>query len=207
MICLNSSWSLGFLEHELPLHGPAIYSSLLQFWHFGLFDLSVLGIQTCPNSYILELTYYLDLYKVFVCSNASKLHMYKLIPVFTKWVQSLSPVRLCNLSTAACQASLSSSNSWGVGLNSSPSNQWCHLTISSSFTLLFVCLQSFPASGSFPVSRLFASGDQSIEVSASASVPPMNIHDWFPLGLTGWISLPLFPHLFAMNWWDWMPWA
>ena len=65
----------------------------------------------------------------------------------------------------------------------------CHPTISSSATLFSFCLQSFPASGSFPMSRLFASGNQSIGASASASVFPMNIHGWFPLGLTGWISL------------------
>ena len=62
-------------------------------------------------------------------------------------------------------------------------------TISSSVAPFFSCLQSFPASGSFPVSQFFASGGQSIGVSASASVLPMNIQDWFPLGLTGLISL------------------
>ena len=73
--------------------------------------------------------------------------------------------------------------------NSCPSSQWCHPTISSSVVPFSSCLQSFPASGSFPMSQLFASGGQSVGVSASASVPPMNIQDWFPLGLTGWISL------------------
>ena len=63
-----------------------------------------------------------------------------------------------------------------------------HPTISSS-VILFFCVQSSPASGSFPMSQFFASGGQSIGVSASASVLPMNIQDWFPLGLTGWISL------------------
>ena len=73
--------------------------------------------------------------------------------------------------------------------NSCPSSQWCHPTISSSVVPFFSHLQSFPASGSFPMSQFFASGGQSIGVSASASVLPMNIQDWFPLGLTGWISL------------------
>ena len=73
--------------------------------------------------------------------------------------------------------------------NSCPSCQWCHAAILSSVIPFFSCLQSFPASGSFPVSQFFASGGQSIGVSASASVLPMNIQDWFPLGLTGWISL------------------
>ena len=70
---------------------------------------------------------------------------------------------------------------------SSPLSQWCSLTISSSVSPLFSCPQSSPASGSFPVSRLFTLGGQSIGVSAS--VLPMNIHSWFPLGLTGLISL------------------
>ena len=72
--------------------------------------------------------------------------------------------------------------------NSCPSSHWCHPTISSS-VVPFSCLQSFPASGSFPVSQFFASGGQSIWTSASASVLPMNIQDWFPLGWTGLISL------------------
>ena len=76
-----------------------------------------------------------------------------------------------------------------VSSNSCPSSQWCHLTISSSVVPFSSCLQSFPASGSFPVSQLFASGGQRTGVSVSASVLPMNIQDWFPLGLTGWISL------------------
>ena len=70
-----------------------------------------------------------------------------------------------------------------------PKARWCHPTISSSVIPFSSCLQSFPASGSFPRSQFVASGGQSIEVSASASVPPMNIQDWFPLGLTGVISL------------------
>ena len=73
--------------------------------------------------------------------------------------------------------------------NSCPLSQWCHPTISFSIVPFPSCLQSFPASGSFPMSQFFASGGQSIGVSASASVLPMNIQDWFPLGLTGWISL------------------
>ena len=77
----------------------------------------------------------------------------------------------------------------GVYSNSCPLSQWCHPTISSSVVPFSSCLQSFPASGSFQMSQLFASGGQSIGVSASASVLPMNIPDWFPLGWTGGISL------------------
>ena len=64
-----------------------------------------------------------------------------------------------------------------------PSSQWCHPTISSSVVLFSSCLQSFPASQSFPISQFFPSSGQTIGVSASASVLPMNIQDWFPLGL------------------------
>ena len=73
--------------------------------------------------------------------------------------------------------------------NSCPVSQWCHPTISSSVNPFSSHLQSFPASGSFQMSQLFISGGQSIGVSASTSVLPMNIQDWFPLGWTGWISL------------------
>ena len=71
-------------------------------------------------------------------------------------------------------------------LNSHPSSRWYHPTIWSFFVPFFPCLKSFPASGSFPVSQFFTSGAHSIGVSASPSVFPMNIQDWFPLGWTGW---------------------
>ena len=90
--------------------------------------------------------------------------------------------------TEARQASLSITTP-GVYSNSCPLNWWCHPTISSSVVPFSSCLQSFSASGSFQMSQFFASGDQSTGVSASASVLPMNIQDWFPLGWTDWISL------------------
>ena len=77
----------------------------------------------------------------------------------------------------------------GVHSNSCPSSRWCHPTISSSVIPFSSCLQSLPASGSFPMSQLFEWGGQSNGVSASASVPPMNTQDWSPSGWTGWISL------------------
>ena len=76
----------------------------------------------------------------------------------------------------------------GACSNSYPLSQWHHPTISS-FVFPFSHLQSFPASGSFPMSQFFVAGGQCISASASASVLPMNIQDWFPLGWTGWISL------------------
>ena len=77
----------------------------------------------------------------------------------------------------------------GIYSNSCPLHRWCHLTISSSVVPFSSRLQSFPVSGSFPMSRFFTSGGQIIGVSASASVLPINIKDSFPLGLTSWISL------------------
>ena len=106
-------------------------------------------------------------------------------------IQLLSCIRLCNPmdSRLPCPSPTPEACS-----NSCPSSQWCHPTISSSIIPFSSHLQSFPASESFPVSQFFASGGQSSEVSASASVLPMNIQDWFPLGwksvewLNGWLN-------------------
>ena len=92
------------------------------------------------------------------------------------WLYGLQHARLpCQLPTP------------GVYSDSCPLSQWCRPTISSSVIPFSSCLQSFPASGSFPVSQFFVSGGQNIGVSASAL--PMNTQDWCPLGWTGWISL------------------
>ena len=87
--------------------------------------------------------------------------------------------------TTTCQASLSV-----IYSKSCPLSRWCQPTISSSVVPFSSYLQSFLASGSFPASQFFASGGQSIGASASTSVLPMNIQDWFPLGLIDWIYLP-----------------
>ena len=104
-------------------------------------------------------------------------------------VQSLGRVQLfVTLWTAAQQASLSITNSWSFYSNSCPLSWWCHPTIS--FVIHFSsCLQSFLTSGSFQMSQLVTSGSQSIGVSASTSVLPMNTQDWSLLGWTGWILL------------------
>ena len=104
-------------------------------------------------------------------------------------VQSLSHVRLFVTPwTTARQASLSITNSQSPP-NPCTLSQWCHPAISSSVFPFSSCPQSFPASGSFQMSQLFASGGQSIGVSASTSVLPMNTQDWSLLGWTSWISL------------------
>ena len=104
-------------------------------------------------------------------------------------VQSFSRVRLLVTPwTEAHQASLSIISPWACS-NSCPLWQWCHPIISSSVIPFSSCLQSFSASGSFQMSQFFASRSQSTEVSASTSVLPMNIQDWFPLGWNGWTSL------------------
>ena len=103
-------------------------------------------------------------------------------------VQSLSHVHSCDLMDCSTLGfpPLVSPGAWS---NSCPLSQWCHPIISSSDAPLSSCPQSFPASGSFPISWLFESGGQNIWVSASSSVRPMHIQDWFPLQLTGLISL------------------
>ena len=104
-------------------------------------------------------------------------------------VQSLSPVGLFATPwTAARQASLSITNSQS-SLKHIPLSRWCHQTTSSSVIPFYFCLQPFPASGYFSKSQFFASCGQSTGVSASASVLPMNIQDWFSLGWIGWVSL------------------
>ena len=109
--------------------------------------------------------------------------------MFSQSVQLLSCVRLFGtLWTAAHQASLSITNFQSL-LKLMPSRQWCHRTISSSVIPFSSRLQFFPASRSFPRSWFFASGGQSIGVSASTSVLPMNFQDWFPIRWTGWNSL------------------
>ena len=102
-------------------------------------------------------------------------------------VQSLSRVQL--YATPWTARPLFPSPTPGVHPNPCPLSQWCHPTISSSVVPFSSHLQSFPALGSFQLSQLFTSGGQSIGVSASASVLPMNTQDWSPLGWIGWISL------------------
>ena len=117
---------------------------------------------------------------------------------------SWSPVRYMDFSSVQFSCSVVSDSLWphesqharppspsptpGVYPNSCPSSQWCHPAISPSVVPFSSCPQSLPASGSFPMSQLFAWGGQSTEVSASTSVLPMNTQDWSPLGWTGWIS-------------------
>ena len=104
-------------------------------------------------------------------------------------VQSLSHVPLFVTQWTAARQALLSSPSPRACSNSCSLSWWCHPTITFSVIPFSSCLQSFPASGSFLMSQLFTSGGQSIRASASASVLPMNIQDWFSLGLTGLISL------------------
>ena len=112
---------------------------------------------------------------------------------YSLWPQGLQHARLLcsSLSPRDCS-------------NSCPLSCWCYLTISFSATLFSFCLQSFPASGSFSISQLFTSGVQSIRASASASVLPMNVQGWFPLGLIGliplqpkWAKTNVFPLIFV----------
>ena len=132
-----------------------------------------------------EGTHFIDFFMFDYVTNNYTVIIFTWFPVFI--IQLLSHVQLFGAPwTAACQASLSFTNSWNLF---NPLSWWCHPTISSFVAPFFSCLRSFSASGSFPMSWLFISGGQSTGASASASVLPMNIQDWFPLGLTGLISL------------------
>ena len=126
-------------------------------------------------------------------------------PICCPWLLSLPGLQFSHSHSAQFSCSVVFNSLWPHGLqhtrlpcpsptpgacsNSSPLSQGCHPTISSSVVPFSSCLQSFPASGSFPMSQFFTSGGQCIRVLASASVLPMNIQDWFPLEWTGWISL------------------
>ena len=125
-------------------------------------------------------------FEAFLPTSASK-------PPPPPFTQKVKVARLCltlhdpvNYSTPGFPCPLLSP---GICSNSCPLSQWCHPTISPSVIPFSFCLQSFPESGSFPMSQLFTSGGQCIGAPASASVIPMNIQGWFPLGLTGLISL------------------
>ena len=126
---------------------------------------------------------------IYICVCVYMYYIYIYIYIYIGSVQLLSRVWLFATPwITAHQASLSITNSWSFS-NLCPSSRWCHPAISSSVVPSSSCPQSLPASGSFPMSQLFAWGNQSIEVSASASVLPMNTQDWSPSGWTVWISL------------------
>ena len=129
-------------------------------------------------------------YKLLTC-NQQERRLYWFSVQFSSVAKSC--LTLCNptdCSTLPCP-----SPTPRVYSNSCPSGHWCHPTISSSVVPFSSCLQYFPASGSFPMSQFFASGGQSNGVSTSASVPPINIQDWFPLGWESihWIGSPCSP--------------
>ena len=135
----------------------------------------------------IYIRYTLSKFQVYSTINYSHNAIYWMSWTFIS-VQLLSRVQLCVTHGSQHARPLCSSSTPGVYSNSCPLGRWYHRTISSS-VVPFSCLQTFSASGSFQMSQFFASVGQSIGISASTSVLPMNIQDWFPLGLTGWISL------------------
>ena len=147
------------------------FSLLIIVWYFALSDFKILN-----QSFILGISFAL-LWCIILCCSVTK-----------------SCPTLCD-SMNFIQHGRLSCPSWSLGVcwNSLLLSWWCYLTISFSAVPFFSCPQSFPASGSFQMSQLFISGDQSIGASVSASILLMSIQDWFPLGLTGCISCPRDP--------------
>ena len=134
----------------------------------------IVGFPFYRFEYIMPLPY--DLWSF--CWNSSSVQFGHSVMSDPLWPHELQHIRpLCPSPTPR------------VYSDSCPLSQWCHPAISSSVVPFSSCPQSLRASGSFPVSQLFVPGGQSTGVSASASVLPVNIQDWFPLGWTGWISL------------------
>ena len=147
--------------------------------------------------YLLVVCLYKEtgIYNALESSHSYKKYMEK------EWIQKNSYIIKCQNAASQFSHSVVSNSLWPHGLqharlpcpsstpgtcsNSCPSSWWCHPTILSSVAPFSSCLQSFPASRFFPVSQLFASGGQHIGASASASVLPMSIQGWFPLGWTG----------------------
>ena len=120
--------------------------------------------------------------------------------LFIFWIQAIYQISSVQFSLSVMSASLQPherqharlsypSPTHGAYSNPCPLSWWCHPTVSSSVVPFSSCLQSFPAPGSFQMSQFFTEGGQSIGISASASVLPVNIQDWLSLWLTGWISL------------------
>ena len=138
--------------------------------HLSAFLLAVWDCQPCAPCQAL-LTYQLASLLVYCCCSVTK-------PCGSLWPHGLQLTRPPCPSPSPRAYSVSCPLSW-----------WCHPSISSSIALFSPCLQSFPASGSFPKRWLFASGGQGIEISASVSVLPMNIQGWFPLGWTGYLYM------------------
>ena len=207
MPCSYNSFSVTPLQHLTMLNFVSSWWRGGTYWVLGLQDTSVScffsslsDVRLCsdlisasrlaswifPRDWVVTICYSLSSPSAFTqhCS-----YIYSFTHMFVVAVQSLSCVQVFVTPwTAASQASLSFTSP-GACSNSCPLSQWCHPTISSFVVPFSSCFQSFPASGSFPMSRFFTSSGQNIGASASASVLPMNTQDWFPLGLTGLISL------------------
>ena len=189
------AWSLGW-EDPLLEKGMATHSLSILAWRFrgqrslagySPRDLKRVGHNWANTThtyskYPLVSVLLLSMSKIHACVAQSGVHLFSS-------VQLLSCVWLFPTTWTATRQLPCRSPTPRAYSDSCPLSWWCHPNISSSIVLFSSHLQLFPGSGSFPMSQFFASGGQSIGVSASASVLPVNIQDWFPSGLTGWISL------------------
>ena len=170
--------SYGFILYFFDFYwnvSSCLFICCIFFWGLSIY---ILSYQSCRLLLVVHMNP--------ICCNKNNNLLYKL-NLFSVSVQFSHPVMSDSLwprgpqhTRLACP-----SPTPGVYSNSCPLSRWCHPTISSSVVPFSSCLRSFPASGSFLMSQFFTSGGRRIEVSSSASVLPMNIQDWFPLGLTG----------------------
>ena len=179
MISITIEWALGKLSGPLPLD---------ELW-VCMHVYKLVGVLLHWNNMILYL------HNSFMLRD-SKGCTYTIISIFEKSLEAKGVLFSCLIMSDSLQPHglqhtrlPCPSPSPRAHSNSCPLSWWCHPTVSSSVVPFPSHLQSFPASGSFPVSQLFVSGGESIGASASASVLPVNIQDWFPLGWTGVISL------------------
>ena len=172
----NMNWTLCTQLSSFALSSLSLFCSQLPFLHCK--NLILLGNIHSKNGFHITVTWRLYLPLVFELIQFSSVQFSHSVVS-----DSLRPHALQH-TRPPCPSTIP-----GVNSNSQPPSWWCYPTISSSVVPFSSSLQSFPASGAFPRSHFFTSGGQSIEVSALASLLPMNIQDWFPLGWTGWISL------------------
>ena len=158
---------------------------------FMVLGVNKVQVSVCISAGVLEgcsISFYLEAWQQHLQSGESQLAFLVLL-AFCCLISAVAQLCLTLCNPMDCSTPGFPVRQLLICSNSSALSWWCYPTISPSVIPFSSCLQSFPASGSFSMSRFFTPNSQSIGASASASVLPVNIQDWFPLGFTGWISL------------------